>query len=176
MFTAHGYDITPVQLIKFYKDLVKALMANGKQVELFTNGLPEDNETAIKIQQELKEENISIAFRTPHAAQDLVKIVSKYEGMVAARLHACIVAYSMSISAVGLVWNDKLTFFGRNIGAEQNFIKAEEIGVESVVNHLERALFEGYNPVVRERYRETIVNDIGETLSVLLNNNTSVFV
>lgn len=171
MFTAHGYNITPLQLIGFYKDLVKALMGKGKRVELFTNGLPEDNETAKKIQQELNEESITVALQTPFTARELVEIESKYEAVVAARLHACIVAYSLCVPAVGLVWNDKLTFFGRNIGAEPNFIKAEEIRVEHVVSCLERALCEGYNAGIRDTFRGTIVDDINATIFKYLDIN-----
>jgi polysaccharide pyruvyl transferase WcaK-like protein len=86
---------------------------------------------------------------------------------VAARLHACIIAYSLKIPAIGVVWNDKLTFFGRNIGCEQYFVMPRELSVGKVKKLLGKALFSQYDPSIRERYRATIVNDIGETVSRL---------
>ena len=168
MLMAHGYGISASEFFTFYEQLVRRLLLGGQKVELFTNGLPEDNITALKLQNKLEETGIVISFKQPNSPKDLVTIVSNYRGIVAARLHACIIAYSLNIPAVGIVWNDKLTFFGRNIGCEQYFIKPQDLTVDNVRGILSRALISQYDLSIRERFRMTIVSDIGETVSGLL--------
>lgn len=168
MLDAHGYGISASEFFTFYEQLVRRLTVEGHKVEIFTNGLPEDNITAFKLKKRLEETGCAITYKQPDSPKELVTIVSNYKGIVAARLHACIIAYSLNIPAVGIVWNDKLTFFGRNIGCEQYFIKPQDLTVDNVRGILSRALISQYDLSIRERFRMTIVSDIGETVSGLL--------
>lgn len=168
MLQAHGYGISSSAFFDFYVTLVKTLAKEDHQVELFTNGLPEDNKTAIKIKQTLGEAGLEIDCRIPTSSKELVEIVSNYKCVVAARLHACIIAYSLEIPVIGLVWNDKLLFFGKNIGCEHYFIKPHDLSVDFVRAQLEDALNHPYDQTVRERYRASIEEDICSSVKNLL--------
>lgn len=168
MLQAHGYGISPTAFFDFYVTLAKKLVAEGKDVELFTNGLPEDNNTIIKVKQQLGEAGIKIGCRIPTSPKELVEAISRYKASVAARLHACIIAYSLEIPVVGLVWNDKLTFFGKNIGCEQFFIEPKDLSVEYVIIQLAEVQNSHYDQSVRERFRDSIEEDIGSTVKDLI--------
>jgi len=168
MLHAHGYGISSTAFFDFYVELAKSLVAEGQEVELFTNGLPEDNNTVVKVKQKLGEAGIEIGCRIPTSPKELVEIISKYKAAVAARLHACIIAYSLEIPVIGLVWNNKLTFFGKNIGCEQYFIEPKDLSVEYVRTQLADVLNSQYDQSVRKRFRASIVEDIGTNVSSII--------
>lgn len=171
MLQAHGYGISPAAFFDFYVALVKTLAAEGQEVELFTNGLPEDNNTAIKIKQKLGEAGIEIGCRIPASPKELVEVISKYKACVAARLHACIIAYSLEIPVIGIVWNDKLTFFGRNISCERYYIEPKDLSVEYVRAQLADVLNSQYDQSVRKWFRALIKEDIESSVRGLINED-----
>lgn len=98
--------------------LIRSLCRAGHEVVLFTNGSPEDESYKSNIAAELESEarvHVAPAFRKPG---ELALFIAELDGVVAHRLHACIVAYSYRVPAIGLAWDRKLDRFfaltGRN--------------------------------------------------------------
>ncbi|WP_289225387.1 polysaccharide pyruvyl transferase family protein [Bacteroides acidifaciens] len=162
IFNDNAIDFGPVELLTLYKDVIRTLAADGCDVEVFTNGLPADNDFAEQVCASLVEDGVSVCRRYPENTHELVDIISGYMAIVAARLHACIIAYSLDVPAVGLVWNDKLPLFGRNILAEDNFIKHDDFSAAKIVGQLYKAAAAGYDQAVKSEFRQTIIEDIME--------------
>lgn len=169
MFIDHGFDISPTRIIDLFKNLSKALIAEGFKVKFFTNGNPNDNKTANEIKLALEEEGISVQCRIPTEPKELVNNIAEFQAIIASRLHSCIIAYSLDIPAIGLVWNDKLTFFGKSIGAEQYYIKAEQMTVNYIMAKLNEANKVKYDKVIKDSYRNTIVENINLIHKILIN-------
>lgn len=162
LFIDNAIDFKSYELLEFYKSIIIDLVADGHTVEVFTNGLPADNDFADKVCSSLEKEGVCMRKRYPEDTLGLVKIISNYKAIVATRLHSCIIAYSLDVPAVGLVWNDKLSLFGHNIHCEDNFIRYSDFNSGYVVKQLYKAIDAGYDQKVKSDFRQTIVNDILE--------------
>lgn len=62
---------------------------------------------------------------------------------------------------VGIVWNDKLKFFGENIKVVDRFVTFEHFDAKYIVGKLENALKEGYK-FRKEEYKETVYKSLKE--------------
>jgi len=94
---------------KFFAALADALRARGNRVLYFTNGASEDN----KVLSEISSESgaLKSGFFVPRHPDELVSLISACSCVVAHRLHANIVAYSLNIPSVGMNWDKKVESF-----------------------------------------------------------------
>lgn len=159
LFEDYGYPIGSDELLTFYENLVIHLK-NIYDVEIFTNGLPQDNVFALELKNKLERLHLNVVIKFPKNPQDLVSIISSYKAIAAARLHACIVAYSLNIPAVGLVWNEKLRLWGKNIAAEDFFVSYDQIRVSYVVDKIFYSISKGYDLQRRISFRDTVRDSV----------------
>lgn len=162
LFEDNGIALTPPDMLTLYKDIIIRLIDDGHRVEVFTNGLPADNDFADQVCASLGKEGLDVRKTYPESTHELVDIISGYRAIVATRLHSCIIAYSLDVPAVGLVWNDKLSLFGRNIHAEDNFIRHDDFSAANIAGQLYKAAAAGYDQAVKSEFRQTIIEDIME--------------
>lgn len=127
LFTRYKTSITKQRIKEFYLATIEALLIKGHRIELFTNGLQSDNDCAKEIRETFQQKGYNLNLRIPSDCEGLVKMIASYRGIIAARMHSCIVAYSLEVPAIGLVWNRKLSLFGENIGALEYFLSDDEI-------------------------------------------------
>ncbi len=113
------------QLLSLYVDLIKLIQSYGLKFQLFINGFDNDLELLdeICIACNLDKNSIKI----PKNEVELVRIISEFNFVISARLHACIIAYSLGIPAIGLLWNDKLKMLGENIGHSERFVTIDNL-------------------------------------------------
>lgn len=164
LFVDNGKDFSEQQFFSLYIQLIEALSKQGKAIELFTNGMESDNSFASQLQYELCRRNISIKLRIPQTPGEMVKNIASYKCIIAARLHSCIVAYSLNIPAIGFVWNDKLKLWGQNIGAEEFFIEQENLNVDYIIKKIKKLQYYCYSDTKRDIFRNTIKKTIDETI------------
>lgn len=127
-------------LMDFWKNLVTELESRGMKWKIFTNGAKMDEKFAEEI---LDYIGHGEKVPTPLGSQELVSNIRQFRAVIACRLHSNIIAYSLEIPSIGLVWNDKLTLWGEKIGYPERFLRADEIQASHVADCLERALREG---------------------------------
>lgn len=109
-------------LREWFQACIRALIEDGSEVVLFTNGSPEDEEEKTEIARSFRNvSKVSSAERFVVPA-DLSQFIGGLDGVIAHRLHACIVAYSYSVPALGLSWDRKLNHFFAMVGMEKNVI------------------------------------------------------
>lgn len=162
LFVDNGKNFSEEQFFSVYIQLIDVLSKQGETVELFTNGMDADNSFARQIQDELHNHNIDIKLKIPHGPKDMVENIASYKCIIAARLHSCIVAYSLEIPAIGFVWNDKLKLWGENIGAEEFFIEKDSMNIDFIMSKLERLQCFCYSVTDRDIFRNTIKKTIDE--------------
>lgn len=150
----------PINLKEFYVELIKCLLNEQKPFVLFTNGDKEDNATAIEICDTFHAIGKSIELHIPKSDKHLIEIIAKCRGIIAARLHSCIIAYSLNVPCVGMVWNEKVAFFGSDIGYSNRFLRDYEMYPQEAITRMEEAIKNGYNGNERDLYRESIINSI----------------
>lgn len=166
IFEDYGKSLPSYAYMELMVALISKLREEGFEVGLFTNGSEEDGATALKIKQELSRNNINITVTLPSNAVNLINIISGFRAVIASRLHACIISYSLNIPVVGLVWNDKVKEFGYNIDSPDDFLEVEKLNVISIKDRLYKAIERGQNSN-RTIFRNTIINEITQLRSEL---------
>lgn len=158
-----------VDLEEFYTALIQKIHEDGKKILLFTNGSRDDNAMALKVFEKFRDiEKIDI--RLPENDRHLVQIISSCKGVIAARLHSCIIAYSLDVPCVGMVWNEKIEFFGKDIGYQERFLKANEMQAEEAVARITKAMCDGYDKGDRDQYKNTIKDYIFDNVKEIKND------
>lgn len=90
---------------------IESLLARGNEIFLFSNGSPEDEKFREGLATSFRDRpgfHLAPAFSTPG---ELARHIAQLDCVVAHRLHACIIAYSYRIPAIGLTWDRKLDSF-----------------------------------------------------------------
>jgi len=94
---------------RFFSTLAESLQAQGKRVLYFTNGASEDNKVLSEISSGTGA--VKSGFFVPRHPDELVSLISACSCIVAHRLHANIVAYSLNIPSIGMNWDKKVESF-----------------------------------------------------------------
>ena len=111
-------------------------------MKLFTNGSEDDYEYALKLTNKLGDD--TVLEKRPKTVKELIGLLSEYNGIIATRMHSCILAYSYNIPACGLVWNNKLKMFGESINRGDYYYEVKELKADVIVDGLLEFLRIGY--------------------------------
>ena len=168
-FVEFHRNITPKQYEEEWLQIIKTLDLQGKKWEIFNNGDDCDREyaEALCLKAGYSPEQ---KVKTPTTPEELVKVISSYQGIVTSRLHSCIVAYSLGIPFVAIIWNNKLQYFAENIGYRNRIIDSEDFNSQEVLKKFEEAITVGYNEKEREEYRATSIVYIKKYIEYIKSN------
>ena len=92
---------------------------------------------------------------SPENAQELINTISKFKGIIAGRLHANIIGYSLGIPSIGIVWNNKCKLWGETIGYPERFFEINKFIPQKIVNQCLQSIEEGYQKTNRKDLIET---------------------
>lgn len=170
IFRDNGIDFNEVQQLELWSKIISQLEVKKQEWIMFTNGLKEDYEFAVKILEYMgKSEEINNKIvKPPVDDEELVRTISNFKGIIAARMHANIIAYALGIPTVGIVWNPKLAWFGRIIGVASRFFAVHQCNAINIVNELESAIKQGYNHEFFVNYKETTYISLSEYMDEFL--------
>lgn len=177
IFQDNEVDFTEEQELDFLEKCIIKLKERQIAWKLFCNGLPQDYEFVLKLTERLGETEDKIC-PVPNDGRDLVRLISGFGSVLAFRLHACIISYSLDIPCVGMVWNRKVKMFYDIIGQPQQAVALEDIDADSVVNKVTERLGKasgkdtGIAGIVRsgfrKRYRHTTEKLLEKALKPLV--------
>jgi polysaccharide pyruvyl transferase WcaK-like protein len=126
--------------------------------KLFINGSSGDYKFATDFLKKMNLPETKLLER-PTEGKQLVRDIASFKGIIAARLHANIIATALDIPSIGLVWNNKLTAFGRQLGIEERFIPPRKLKFTAhIVDMLEKALTLGYDRPKIEQLKQKSLN------------------
>lgn len=146
IFGLLGWDISVDDVFRIYIDIIRELKRRGYQWQLFTNGSKQDYCFGELLLERMGLEKEQYMGENVASGQALVEKIAGYRAVIAARLHANIIATSLNIPSVGLVWNDKMNMFAGTVGCEERYISGETLfDAEYVVNQMEQAIRNGYD-------------------------------
>ena len=138
LFCDYGHsELDGEYMLRFWRELIDKLEAAGYKWRIFTNGLNSDEEFAIRVLR-----CIGHGDKLPQTmnSRELVRDIASFDAVIAQRMHSSIIAYSLGIPAVGIVWNDKMRFWGEKIGCNDRYILPDELSAERVFTVFENAL------------------------------------
>lgn len=146
------------EVAEFYAELILEMEGRGLNYQLFTNGFSADSELLPIIERKLNRTHLNIL--EPKQDDELIRIISKFTTVIAARLHANIISYSLNVPSIGLVWNDKLGLFGDDIGYPERFFEYNQLDAKKIVNAAVLANQEGYEQQRWNKYKLTAKSNI----------------
>ena len=100
-------------LKELWKNIISELEKKHIRWKMFCNGSPWDYEFAKEILLELGycTDLDTYLCKRPQVPQELVQEISNFKSIISFRLHSHIIAYSLDIPSIALVWDEKLKFF-----------------------------------------------------------------
>lgn len=134
LFFDYGLDVSEEYLTNLWVSIIQRLKNYGYDVRLFTNGHKDDYSYALRISNIVG--NQVLIEKRPTTLKKLVNIICGYNGIIATRMHSCILAYSYNIPACGLVWNNKLKMFGESINREKYYYEVDDLKADTIVEGL----------------------------------------
>lgn len=144
-------QVTKEIQLELWSGIVKELEARGYKWKFFVNGLRSDCEFAEEVLAYMGRvsESRELLVERPVAADELVRTIASFDGVIACRMHANIIAYSLGVPSIGLVWNDKLLFWGKRIGYPQRFFTYDQFEPEEIVQCMLDSIEQGTRPCDR---------------------------
>lgn len=142
LFQANGKPWEEDDEVEFWKDVALILEGKGYPYAFFTNGLFSDEVFIQRLENELSLSNDQ-AILDVNDQDMLLDTLGSFKGVIAFRLHASVISYSLGIPSVGLAWNEKVSFFYENIHYPERALPFADWKAETVVEALEAALNEG---------------------------------
>jgi polysaccharide pyruvyl transferase WcaK-like protein len=165
IFTDNGLPFPKEKLAELYANLLTELDNQKINYQIFTNGLQVDLDLVEQIFSRIGKPVELKSILIPKTPAELVQIISNFKGVIAARLHACIISYSLKIPCVGVVWNDKLSLFGNITGYADRFIEIKDFDANYIISQFQKAVDESYQIESLNRYKLTIKESINEILT-----------
>ncbi|MCD7824946.1 MAG: polysaccharide pyruvyl transferase family protein [Clostridiaceae bacterium] len=131
--------------VNLWISLIRRIEEAGYEWQLFTNGLKSDQTFAAEVLERCGLTKQQERYLAPRSAktEDLVSLISGYKAIVAGRMHSNIIAYSLGIPSIALVWNQKLNFWGERIGYPKRFISAEQLDADRIADALFLSIRQG---------------------------------
>ncbi|MBQ9815386.1 MAG: polysaccharide pyruvyl transferase family protein [Lachnospiraceae bacterium] len=138
LFADYGHpEITKEIQMDFWLGVIRELESRGMEWAIFTNGDRNDEAMAREV---LETVGHGRKLDTPLDSQSLIKTIAQFTGVIAGRMHSNIVSFSMGIPSIGIIWNQKLRFWGAKIGHPERFMETDEIDSAKAVNLLVDAM------------------------------------
>ena len=158
------------RLIDFWLSVANRLYRDGDHFELFTNGSLQDQALALSIVEAIKE-RLSISCNLvsrPTKPCELAQSISRYRAIIASRLHAHIIATSYNIPSVGLLWDDKVQAFFKDIGRESFVLgKIETEDADNIIRALHQSIDEPINEIAVMKKRELVFENVKAILNTI---------
>ncbi len=141
-------QITREFQLEMWQGITKELEARGYAWQFFVNGLRSDYDFAREILVSMGRQSQAAVLLAPRPVEsgELVGTIASYAGVIACRMHANIIAYALGIASIGLVWNDKMVFWGDRIGCPERFLKSTQFEPQTIVQCLEDSMSKGAPP------------------------------
>lgn len=154
-FAEEGRDFSEDNLTQLYLDLISEVEKKGFEWKLFSNGLDTDHAYAEKLIKLLGKDPEQYLAKRPFTSKELISIEGGFCGVIAARLHALIIAYSLGIPFIGISWNDKTNQFADAIGYPDRIFGVDSFDPAVMVERMIQAVATGYEAERRDAFRRT---------------------
>jgi polysaccharide pyruvyl transferase WcaK-like protein len=160
IFSDNHFTLTDEELFKFWKNVCDEIKERNLKFEFFTNGGLEDLEFIREFVKRYPQ-FAGIQVRVPVQPSDLINIISRYSRIIASRMHTSIIAYSLSIPTLSILWNNKIEMFYRQIKHGDRVIdeqKMRDNNAKKIVDQLESISYSDEDSELKEGMRKLTKN------------------
>lgn len=141
-FIDNGIKFTKDDAAALWLDLIDKVEKQGYDYELLTSGHFGD-EAFLDYLIKRYGVNAKKCIFNMNSPEKLIEKISSYSAIVSCRLHPSIIAFSLGVPSIGIVWNSKVDYFYDAIGYANRVVKTDSIDGKTLMGHLERAMAEG---------------------------------
>ncbi len=149
IFKENGRELDENDVMQMYLDLLNKLDERGEKWQLFCNGTMRDYEFAQSVL-ENSGRSLDLLAPCPVENEELVKLIAGYKGIIASRFHANIIATSLRVPTIALVWNDKMLGFAELTGCLDRYITDlnDLENADTILNKFDEAMANGFDEEV----------------------------
>lgn len=140
VFADYGDDSFPREKqLAFWSGIAEELTKRGIPWKFYTNGVGRDEEFVDALAEHMGLSGENCRMPRPRSSEELIKMLSGFRGIIAGRMHSHIIAYSLGIPSVGVLWNDKLRMWSERIGEPEHYFAPADCDARRAVETLLRA-------------------------------------
>lgn len=143
----HAASIDLDSQSRFWAALIRTLEQKSIRWKLFVNGSAADVAYARHVFAQVPGVNRTFEecfAALPENPEDLVRCIAQFHSLISFRLHSHVIAASLGIPSVALVWDEKLRFFFRQLGHPERCLTVKDTPA-AVLSRLADAQSEGYD-------------------------------
>lgn len=135
----------------FWKKVIEKITESGKRWQLFVNGSEDDYAFAKRLLNYLPYSEECLLAERPLTAEQLITQISSYKAIISFRLHSYIIAYSLGIPVIGMIWDNKLVEFAQMIHSENNIFQINSFDYDNFLSLFNVSAQPFYDNVVRKQ-------------------------
>lgn len=151
-------------LRKYYIDLIEELERKNLKWEFFTNGLVTDADSIPELESYF---NRKFFVRIPRDTDEFMTMIASYRGIITARMHRCITAYSFGVPAVAYNWVEKVGFWFQNINHPERTIMLNNLDGKLAVQRFLETESIGYETDLRNQLENDHIRKLKKAISLL---------
>lgn len=167
IYRDYGNDLSFDELKDIYKNLILALDKKGAKWVLFSNGMKADQVFGRQILSELGMSVKGNLLPVPKSPRALVEMVSNFDIIFGARMHACISAYAIDIPVVGLIWNEKTTRLTELTKQRDMYFEEGEIDLDVIVSKLMKSREFAYDADARSELKNSTRRELNHFINLV---------
>jgi polysaccharide pyruvyl transferase WcaK-like protein len=159
---------------KFWIDLAELLQSRHREVVFFTNGQSEDYafaQSIVAAMSELKVTKLPVLLEKSREPRTLIVQLAQFQAIVAHRLHANIIAYSLGIPSVGLIWDKKVEEFGKVTDRRHFYLAPSDMDPHVVDKRIDEAISTGLDRRRRDELKALAHEDARSTMRSFVKTN-----
>lgn len=166
IFDDYNKALTDDAMFNIYVQLIKSLEDIGWRWSVFTNGMEKDNVVLRELKKHLGFSEDHVIPPCKNGAK-YAEMISCYDVVFGARLHACITSVAVGTPVVGFIWDNKLRHFSETMKITQFFFQPSEMTAEKIVKKMKEALNYNFDIKNRDRYKQKTRDSIKYFLASL---------
>jgi polysaccharide pyruvyl transferase WcaK-like protein len=159
-YKAYGGEADYFKIDNFYKNLIQELGVLGADFYLFSNGMEIDQRFGQRLITSMNLPKDRLISR-PEDSTEFLEIISEFKVILAARMHAGIVAYALDIPKVGLIWSEKIDFLANIIGERKTYFSEDELDYKKIAHLLDNSQSLKINTQTKEALKKKTLKYIG---------------
>lgn len=141
-FVDNNINFDSEDAVALWKGLIAEIESKGYDYELLTSGHFSDEAFLDYLIRKHGIDEKKCVFNM-NLPETLVQKIACYDAIISCRLHPSIIAFSLGIPAVGIVWNSKVKYFYDNIGYGERAILMNNISPEQLIKKIEEVMKQG---------------------------------
>ncbi|MFI3260174.1 MAG: polysaccharide pyruvyl transferase family protein [bacterium] len=167
IFEANKNSQSVETIFKMYKDLINVMIEKKVEFKLFCNGMKKDYEFGLEVLNELNLDVDKYMADLPKSSIELVECISQFKGIIAARMHANIIATSLDVPTVGLVWNDKMNLFAAMIDRKEFYLSEKDLmDANKIYNKLQSSIKKSYD----KKKIDSLKKEASNSVEIIIEN------